>query len=206
MIGGIERDDVILEETEAEVGDGEEVDEIDARVGEGDRSDVGFAFHRRGVDVELVSGRAAVADDLRLARERQRFGERQRHREERGTAAVDVRLHRVTGDVDVDVGNAAVDAIREDPGAVGSRERAAVDAETAVGIVKRDDERLEKLEADDAVDPFEVRTAFESFDLAKMRVADVDGLGAVDAHRPLIFTARVATDRFADHRQRQRLR
>src|SRR5258706_8401266 len=38
VIRGIERDRVILQKAEAEVGVGEEVDEIDARVGEGDRA------------------------------------------------------------------------------------------------------------------------------------------------------------------------
>src|SRR5258708_3866361 len=75
-------------------------------------------------------------------------------------AAVDVGLQLLAGDVDVDVRNAVLDAVGEDLRAVGSGKRAAVDIELAVGIVERDDQTVEELQADHAVDPFEVRTAF----------------------------------------------
>src|SRR4051794_38898979 len=76
VVGGIERDHIILQEAEADVADRENVHEIDARVGERDAADVGFALQRRGINVELAAWGAGMTDDLRLAGERQRLRER----------------------------------------------------------------------------------------------------------------------------------
>src|ERR1043165_3567603 len=69
----IESDGEVLEEAIADVAEGEDAAEGEARVREDDRADANLAVERCGVDVEVAARGAAVPDDARLLGQRQRL-------------------------------------------------------------------------------------------------------------------------------------